>query len=51
MLMYHTGNHAVGIVAGSENYDILKVSCKELFHEINELVEKGEIEVNGHKIP
>lgn len=49
--MYPTGNHAVGIVSGKEDYDILKVSCKELFGEINELIEKGEIEVNGNKIP
>ena len=48
--MSHTGNHTVGIVAGSE-YDILKDLCKELFGEINELFEKGETEVDGHKIP
>lgn len=41
----------MGIVSGSEDYEIMKVSCKELFGEINELVEKGEIEVKGNKIP
>ena len=41
----------MGIVSRSEDYDIMKVSCKELFSEINELVEKGEIEVKGNKIP
>ncbi|KAL9977700.1 hypothetical protein ACROYT_G015133 [Oculina patagonica] len=45
------GNHTVGIVSGSEDYDVLKVSCKDLFAEINELVDEGEIEVDGHKIP
>lgn len=49
--IYPTDNHVVGIVSGSEDYEIMKVSCKELFGEINELVEKGEIEVKGNKIP
>lgn len=26
-----TGNHTVGIVSGSEDYDTLKASCKDLF--------------------
>ena len=46
-----TGNHTVGIVSGSEDYDTLKASCKDLFAEINELVNEGEIEVDGHKVP
>jgi hypothetical protein len=41
----------VGIVSGSESYEVLKVSCQEIFAEINDLVEHGEIEVDGHKIP
>ncbi|KAJ7386846.1 hypothetical protein OS493_006876 [Desmophyllum pertusum] len=45
------GNHTVGIVSGSEDYDVLNVSCKDIFAEINELVHKGEIEVDGHKVP
>ena len=46
-----TGNHTVGIVSGSEDYDVLKASCKDLFAKINELVDEGEIEVDGHKVP
>ena len=30
-----TGNHTVGIVSGSVDYDVLKASCKDLFAEIN----------------
>ena len=41
----------MGIVSGSEDYDVLKDSCKELFEEINELVDEGEIEVDDHMIP
>jgi len=41
----------VGIVSGFEDYDVLKASCKNVFAEINELVDAGEIEVDGHKIP
>lgn len=44
------GNYIVGIVFGSEDYDVLKVFCKDLFVEINELVDEGEIEVDGYKV-
>ena len=49
--MHHIGNHTVGIVSGSEDYNVLKVSCKEIFAEINDLVKLKEIVVDGHKIP
>ncbi|KAK2565676.1 hypothetical protein P5673_010845 [Acropora cervicornis] len=49
--MHLTGNHTVEIVSGFEDYDVLKASCKNIFAEINELVDAGEIEVDGHKIP
>ena len=49
--MHLTGNHTKGIVSGFEDYDVLKASCKNIFAEINELVDAGEIEVDGHKIP
>ncbi|CAB3995784.1 Hypothetical predicted protein [Paramuricea clavata] len=45
------GNHTVGIVSGSEDYEVLRISCKEILAEINDLVEHGEIEVDGHRIP
>ena len=51
LLLLFIGNHTVGSVAGKEDYDVLKVSCKELFEEINDLVDKGEIEVDNNKIP
>jgi hypothetical protein len=38
-------------VCGNEDYNSLKVSFKELFNEINEVIEQAEIEVDGHKIP
>lgn len=37
--MHLTGNHTVGIVSGFEDYDVLKASCKNIFAEINELVD------------
>lgn len=39
-----TGNHTVGIVSASEDYDVLKASYKDLFP-------RREIEVDGHKVP
>ena len=50
-LCLYTGNHTVGIVAGKEDYDVLKISYKELFAEIIDLIDKGEIEVDNNKIP
>ena len=41
----------MGIVSGKEDYDILKVSCKELFGEINKVIAEGEIDVDNKKIP
>lgn len=46
-----TGYHTIGIVSGSEDYDALKASCKDLLAEINEPVDEGEIEVDGDKVP
>ena len=46
-----TGNHTVAIISGSEDYDVIKVSCKELFSDINEFVSQGHIEVDDHIIP
>ncbi len=40
----------MGIVSGSESYEVLKVSCQDIFAEINDHVDRGEIEVDGHKI-
>ena len=50
ILLHLTGNHTVGIVCGTEDYDVLKASCKNIFAEINDLVDAGGIEVDGNKI-
>ena len=41
----------MGIVSRSEGYEVLKSLARNYFEEINELVDKGEIEVDDHMIP
>ena len=41
----------MGIVSASEDHEVLRISCKEILAEINDLVEHGEIEADGHRIP
>ena len=51
IILLHVGYHIFVIVSGKEDYDVLKVSCKELFGEINKLIAEGEIDVDDKKIP
>lgn len=39
------------IVSAKEDYDTLKVSCSEVFKEINDLISKLTINVAGKEIP
>ena len=41
----------MGIISGCEDYNVIKVSCKELFSDINEVITEGEINVDEHIIP
>eukprot|EP00732_Lithocolla_globosa_P002110 Lithocolla_globosa_v1_NODE_1280_length_2702_cov_40.766528.p1 type:complete len:825 gc:universal NODE_1280_length_2702_cov_40.766528:183-2657(+) len=41
------GTHTIGVVRGSEDYDLLKDAFQKPFEEINKLVENGKIEVDG----
>lgn len=50
-IYYPLGNHTVGIISGSEKYNVIKISCKELFNDINEVIAQGKIVVDDHVIP
>ena len=46
-IMTYVGNHTLGVVCGQEDYDILRVCFKEIFDEINQVIDLGKIEVDG----
>ena len=44
------GIHPFGIVNRKEDYNVLQTAGRELFQEINELINAGKIDVNGKEI-
>ena len=50
-MLIHLGNYTVGIISGSEDWNVIKVSCKELFSDIIEVVSQKHIIVDNHIIP
>lgn len=44
------GNHTIAVVNGSEKYETLQVSFKTTFSEINSLIDKGTIIVDGQEV-
>lgn len=45
-----TGNHTIALVQTSEDYDSLRSSLANVIKEVNEIQEKGYIEVDDLKI-
>ena len=41
------GNHTFAIISGHENYDFLKQGLSPVLNEINTLIEKNAVNVNG----
>ena len=51
-IMTYVGNHTLGVVVcGQEDYDIRRVCFKEIFDEIDQVIDLGKIEVDGQEIP
>lgn len=44
------GVHPFAILNGKEDYTVLQTAGRELFKEINQLIEAGKIDVNGQEI-
>ena len=44
------GIHPGAFLNGKEDYTVLQIAGKELFKEINELIDLATIDVNGHQI-
>lgn len=44
------GNHTIAQVKGHEEYGTLKEGLKNVCHSVNQLVEKGYIEIDGKKV-
>ena len=46
-----TGNNAVAIINGQESYEILQSSCSTIFHQVNNVIDKGKVSVEGKDVP
>lgn len=46
-IMSSKSNRTVAIINGPEKYETMKTSLKHFFKEVNELIEKGQITVDG----
>ena len=49
-IMSSKSNRTVAIINGPEKYEAMKTSLKHFFKEVNELIEKGQITVDGKDI-
>lgn len=49
-VMAAKGNHTIAVVNGPEKYETLQVSFKNVFSEINSLIEQGAITVDGQEV-
>ena len=48
-VMSAKGNHTIAVVNGSEKYETLQISFKNTFSELNSLIDKGTIIVDGQE--
>ena len=49
-VMAAKGNHTIGVVNGTEKYETLQVSSKNVFSEITSFIEQGAITVDGQEV-
>ena len=45
-----SGNHTVAVVNGSESRQTLEESFKDVFSEVNKIINDGFIEIDGRKV-
>ena len=50
MYLNYQGIHPFAIINGKEDYNVLQTAGRELFKEINELINAGKIDVNEKEI-
>ena len=50
IICFSKGNHAVAIIKTSEDYDILEHSLSNISRDVNEMIEKGYIDVDGNRV-
>ena len=46
-----TGNDAVAVIKGHESSKVLQSSCSAIFHQVNNVIDKGKVSVEGKDIP
>ena len=51
MITVVTGNNAVAVIKGHESYEVLQSSCSTIFHQVNNVIDKGKVSVEGKDVP
>ena len=51
MINLITGNNAVAVIKGQESYEVLQSSCFTIFQQVNNVMERGKVSVEGKDIP
>ena len=46
-----TGNDAVAVIKGHESYKVLQSTCSTIFCQVNNVIYKGKVSVEGKDIP
>ena len=46
-----TGNNAVAVIKGHETYELLQSSCSTIFRQVNHVIDKGKVSIEGKDIP
>ena len=39
------------MIKGDESYEVLQSSCSTVFSQVNELIKKGQVSINGKDVP
>ncbi|KAK2550530.1 hypothetical protein P5673_028729 [Acropora cervicornis] len=50
-LMSSKGNNAVAVIKGHETYELLQSSCSTIFRQVNHVIDKGKVSIEGKDIP
>ena len=47
---FKTGNRAIVVIKGHESYELLQSSCVNVFNQVNNLIDKGKVSIDGKDI-
>ena len=46
-----TGNNVVAVIKGPESYEVLQSSCSTIFQQVNNVIDRGKVSVEGKDVP